>query len=142
MPVVVGEAAGGMVLRRLMSPVNLALRSVGPALYLLSMASGGMYLNRLLHRHDVYAICNRTALAPLYEAVHNTHSRCLSLYWELSRGDRVRAQVAAVVMTLSVLVAWRLRQHWRQWRWLFAVVLGRLQAKAAAQAEVVSSYFR
>ncbi len=142
MSLIASETAGRVVLRGLLSPVNTTLRTLGPVLYLLSVASGGMYVNRLLSRHDVYGLCNRAALTPLYNMVQLCHSRSLTLYQRLSNGNQVRAQLAAVVTTLTVVVAWHMRQHWRRWRWLLTIIVARIHAKIAAQAAAVSSYFR
>ena len=145
--------AGRVLLRHVLSPVNATLRALGPSLYLLSAASGGMYFARLLDRHSVLTLVQRQVLRPLLNTIDTSYQRCLAVYtrvtrhqlrWSRADADTGtwRAHVAALVTTLTVIIAWRLRQHWRRWRWLVAVIIARVQGRIAAQAASVSSYFR
>ena len=139
-------SGGRMVLRSLLFPFNKAVQSLPPVFYALSAASGGMLAARLSHRHNLYGLANRVALQPLFTLVQDCHTRFLRLYRSVHLTSRDtdwhRAQVAALVTTLSILVAWRMRQTWRQWRWLIAVIMARLKAQAERQASSMAGYFQ
>ncbi len=136
-------SGGRIMMRYLLSPFNKAVQSLPPLLYGLSVASGGMLAARLSRRHDVYGVCNRVALRPLFTLLQDCHARSLHLYRSLTRDtDWHRANVAAVVTTLAVLVAWRMRQTWRQWRWLIAVLVARVKAQVERQAQSIAGYFQ
>ena len=115
-------------------------------LYLMSVASGGMLAARILDRYSVSTIINRTILRPLYNAVQLCYARCLAYCLHFAETRHLqnglwRAHIAAAVSTITVLVAWHTRRHWRQWQWFVAVVVARMQAKIAAQGASVAAYF-
>ena len=140
------ESIGRVLLSRLLRPINSTLQSFSPVLYLMSVASGGMLAARLLDRYSVSTIVNRTILRPLYNAVQLCYARCLAYCLHFAETRHLqnglwRAHIAAAVSTITVLVAWHTRRHWRQWQWFVAVVVARMQAKIAAQGASVAAYF-
>jgi hypothetical protein len=133
---------GTVALRTVMRPLHSGVRSLGPVLYLLSLASGGMLAARMCGRYNVYSLCNRAALQPLYSVVGQGYARAFALYRRMTVHGEYHAHIAAVVTTLAVVVAWRLRQRWRQWQWLIALVVARLKQRIAQHTDAVSSLFQ
>ena len=144
---VLSGSGSSLVLRSLMAPLNASIRTLPYVLYTLSLASGGMLAARLAQRHyQIYGSVG-SVLVPFFASIQTCQARAYRLYCRLSNvalSDHAgwqRAQLAAFVTTISVLVAWRMRTHWRQWRWLVAVIVARARAAAVSRAEQLLSHF-
>lgn len=111
-------------------PASTVLRGIAPVFYTFAIASGGMYVARIIRRYDINGVCDRAVLRPLFQVISSTHQNIVNSYRRLHRSyTPTTLHVAALMSTLCLLIAWRMRSHFRQWRWLIAIFVNRLKQK-------------